>query len=408
LTLLTGENAFEVNPLDLIAVECLRIFEPEVYKSISLSKTLLTSSYNDQNEREKAIADLEGIFKNAPQERIEDVKTIIKQLFPPIESLFGGYSYGDDYGDIWFKDLRICHPDIFSRYFQFSIPIDDISQSDLEDILFLSNNRDALVQKLNSLKSNNLLKAALNQLDAYKHDIPLENSNDFIPALMDIGDTTDDQSIGFTSFSSHLHLVRIVLWYLRKEDSIEERGNKLLTAFSKTDGLSVMAHILAGEISRREKPDNGNLLLTTDATLEKAKGDFIKKFKSIIKSDPKLLFSNIHLAGLLFRTKNFGEIKTIRKWLGENITTFEDLLVILDRFMSQVSSQTMGDYVGKIKDQIRLDNLNTFFPLENVIELIKNKDRESLNEHQKRVWDALQATLKRKEKGLSDDSWDDY
>ncbi|WP_323964776.1 P-loop NTPase fold protein [Aeromonas hydrophila] len=37
-SLLKGKSAFEVNPVDLIAIECLRVFEPDVYSELARSK----------------------------------------------------------------------------------------------------------------------------------------------------------------------------------------------------------------------------------------------------------------------------------------------------------------------------------------------------------------------------------
>ncbi len=407
VSLLKGAKAFEVNPVDLIAIECLRVFEPDVYKSVSLSKGILTSGHTEHHESEQAKIEITRILEKATEERRDSVKELLKQIFPPIESLLGGYSYGSDFTQRWFKELRVCHPDVFPRYFQFSIPVGDISQSDLEEIISLSGDRAGLVQKLNSLKDAGLLKAALGQLDSYKQDISLENSDAFIPALMDIGDATEDESGGFTGFSAHLHLVRIVLWYLRQDDSIEDRGKRLLSAFSKTDGLSIMAHLLAGEDSRREKEDKAALLLTDDVTFEIAKKAFVRKLEGIAQNEPRRLLHNTHLAGLLFRWKEWGELEKIRAWIVRNISSFEDLHVFLDKFTSQVVSQGMGDYVGRIKHRINLGNIETFISLDRVRELAKHGDREKMNERQRQVMDALEAAFRRRDKGYADDAWDD-
>ena len=391
----------------MIAIECLRMFEPDVYKSIASSKDLLISAHSNQNARDQANQEITIILEKATKERRESVEEILKQIFPPIESLFGGYSYGSEFAETWFKELRVCHPDIFPRYFQFAIPVGDISQSDLDEIIHLSQDRNGLVNKLKSLEEAGLLKAALSQLDSYKQDIPLEYSDSFIPALMDIGDTTENESGGFSGFSAHLHLVRIVLWYLRQEQFIERRGEMLLSGFMKTDGLSVMASIISGEQSRREKEEKADLLLTDEPTFTKAKQEFVAKIQGLAESEPKKLLANIHLAGLLFRWKEWGEIKDIRTWLLKNVCSFEDLIALLEKFTSRIVSQGMGDFVAHIKYGIKLGSVETFFPLECVNELIEKGDIENLDERQKQVLDALNSAIMRREKGYADDAWDD-
>ncbi len=406
VSLLKGNSAFEVNPVDLLAIECLRIFEPDVYKQISLSKELLTSTsrHDDEEAKKKQVLD---ILDKSSQEKRENVEEILKQLFPPIESVLGGSNYSADFIEGWFKELRVCHADIFPRYFQFSIPVGDISQSDLDNLIGLSANRVEFIRKMESLREANLLKSALSHLDTYKQDIPIENSDEFIPALMDIADSTEDQSGGFSGFSPHLHIVRIALWYLRQEPSIEQRGEKLLSAFSKSNGLSLMAHLVSGEDRRCEKQENPELLLTNDDTFDRVKNAFIEKIESIATNEPEALLSNMHLIGLLFCWKDWGELEKIRNWVNENVVTFDAILVFLEAFMSQVFTQGMGDYVGRIKYRINLGNVETFISLERVKELIENGDKEDLNDEQKQIIDCLQAAFSRREKGYSDDSWDD-
>lgn len=405
VSLLKGGIAFEVNPVDLMAIECLRIFEPDVYKSISISKELLTSAYRDRDSNKKSEEALKKIVEKAPIEHREHVEAILKQLFPPIEFLLGGSNYGNSFSERWFKELRVCHPEIFPRYFQFSIPIGDISQSELEEIIGLSGDRTALVEKLSVLKDEGLIKAALSQLDTYKQDIPLEDSDSFISALMDIGDTTENQSGGFSGFSAHTHLVRIVLWYLRQEESIEKRGKRLLSAFSKTSGLSLMAHILVGEESRREKEEKADLLLTNDDTFETAKKLFIEKLEDMSQNEPRNLLSNIHLPGLLFRWKEWSDLEDIRNWLEKNMTTFEDCLAFLEGFTSPVFSQGVGEPVARIKHRINLGEIETFFPLDRLQELVKSGDKEELNESQTQALEALEDAIKRREMGYADDSF---
>lgn len=406
VSLLKGNSAFEVNPVDLLAIECIRVFEPDVYKQISLSKDTLTSLNREGNDEEKREI-VSGILEKCSEENKTYVEEMVKQLFPPIENVLGGFNYGPDFVEGWYKELRVCHVDIFPRYFQFAIPVGDISQSDLDGIIGLSGNRTELVQKFEALREKGLLKSALSHLDTYKQDIPIEDSDEFIPAMMDIADTTEDESGGFSSFSPHLHIIRIVLWYLRQEKSMEQRGKRLLSAFSKTNGLSVMARLVAGDESRRKKQENPDFLITEDEALEQAKQEYVKKIENIAQNDPQSLLSNEHLPGLLFRWRDWGELENIRKWVENNVNSLETLLVFLSSFMAQSFSHTMGDYVGKISYKIHLKSVETFISLDKVKELVDNADKQILDEKQKRILETLKKAFDRRAKGVPDDAWDD-
>lgn len=403
-SLLQGERAFEVNPIDLIGIECLRVFEPDVYKALSSSKLLMTTSPTDDRE---AKGNLDSILSKSSDGRRAHVEEIIKQLFPPVESLMGGYTYDSDFREAWFKELRVCHSEVFSRYFQFAIPVDDISQSELERLIELSSDKDGLVDALCALKARGLLKAALSQLDTYKQDVPLAHSDTFVPALMDIGDTVADESSGFLGLGAHTHLVRIVLWYLRQEQSVAERGRLLLSAFSKSTGLSIMASILSGEVSRREDPSKEALLLTNDTILKSAKGALIDKIVSTATNAPDAFLHHMHLVRLLYIWREWGEAEKATAWAKENVTSAGHLMVFLDSFTSPVTSQGFGDYTAQIKYRLNLGSIETYIPLETIRTLHSMIRKEELSERQQQIYDALSNAIDRRDKGYADDAWDD-
>lgn len=91
-SLLKGKNVFEVNPVDLIAIECLRVFEPNVYREIARSKEIFTKSGSGRFGRDddSTTALINGILDKAPMNKRGFVKEIVEQLFPTIEWTLGG------------------------------------------------------------------------------------------------------------------------------------------------------------------------------------------------------------------------------------------------------------------------------------------------------------------------------
>jgi len=112
-SLLKGKSAFEVNPVDLFAVECLRMFEPEVYGEIARSKHIFTK--NGGERQETATAVVNGILDKASEGKRENVEELIRQLFPTIEWALGGSQYDGGFSKGWLRDMRICHPSNFDK-----------------------------------------------------------------------------------------------------------------------------------------------------------------------------------------------------------------------------------------------------------------------------------------------------
>ena len=170
VSLFRGTGSFEVNPVDLIALEVLRVFEPGVYQRLSDAKTELTSlrdtahDSHDQNERTRKL--IESIVDTGSQP--VQAREIVKQLFPPVNWVFSGPRYGHSFAEQWFRELRLCHPDVFDRYFHLTIPEGGISQAQLDGILSLAGNREGLVAEFRALNERGFLGVLLDRLEAYK------------------------------------------------------------------------------------------------------------------------------------------------------------------------------------------------------------------------------------------------
>ena len=171
-------------------------------------------------------------------------------------------------------------------------------------MLSLTADSDRLSSFILSLKERGILKNALSQFESFTDEVPLENGSEYIKGVLDIGDQIDHESIGFTMFSSNTHAVRLVVWFLRRIDDLEERGKLLLECFKASKGLSIVEHILQGDENRREKADADQIL--RDEEFELLKAEFVKKLDEMSENAPSELLSNEHLVSFLYRWRRWG------------------------------------------------------------------------------------------------------
>lgn len=101
--------------------------------------------------------------------------------------------------------MRICHPSNFDKYFQFSIPSGELSNSDLREMLDLTSDSERFSAFILSLKERGILKNALSQFESFTDEVPLDNAHNYIKGILDIGDKIDHESTGFT-FSALTHM----------------------------------------------------------------------------------------------------------------------------------------------------------------------------------------------------------
>lgn len=396
-TLFKGKRVFEVNPVDLIAIECLRVFEPDVYKEIARAKEIFTRNGSDRYGRsqESTAAIINGILDKSFEGRRESVKEMILQLFPTIKWALGGTQYSGGFAKTWLRDMRVCHPSNFDKYFQFSIPSSELSNSDLQEMLILTANSDKLSSFILSLKERGILKNALAQFESFTDEIPLENGKAYIKGILDIGDQVDHESIGFTMFSSNTHAVRLVVWFLQRIDDLEKRGKLLLDCFKASDGISIVESILQSDENSRDKSDTD--LILRDEEFEQLKNEFVNKLDEMSNLTPDKLLSHEHLVSFLYRWKRWGDESKVIEWLKSQTRTTEGCLILLKRFVHKVSSQVIGDYVANITANIKLESIETFLDIATIQEKIEDIDEDKLDYQTKEALKAFHNALDKRE-----------
>lgn len=329
------------------------------------------------------------------------MKELVKELFPTIEWCLGGTHYSGEFGNTWLREMRVCHPSNFDKYFQFSIPKGELSNSDLQEMLSLTSDSEGLSTFILSLKERGILKNALSQFESFTEEVPVDNGYTYIKGLIDIGDKIDHESIGFTLFSSNTHAIRLVVWFLRRIDDLEERGKLLLKCFKDSEGISIVERILQADENRREKSDADILL--PDTKFEELKEEFVRKLDYMAENSPEILMSHEHLVSFLYRWKRWGDEKKVISWLKSQTLTTDGCVNLLKAFASKSSSQAMGDYVAKITTNIKLESIENFLEIDPIADAIRNINEADLDEVAHEAIEAFKVALERREKGISDD-----
>ena len=145
----------------MIAIECLRVFEPNVYSKLSNSKeaftTLRSVSGNNQTDKVKYSRIIEDIIKSA-SEKIENLSKVSWKTFFLL--LSGSLATITMIIHLIKNGLRNseCHKDHFDKYFKLSFDSEDFSTSDFINFLKLTANREQLKDKILALDARNVLE----------------------------------------------------------------------------------------------------------------------------------------------------------------------------------------------------------------------------------------------------------
>lgn len=390
-------NSFEVNPVDLIAVEVLRVFVPEVYERLPQMKHILTDQPRlwREEELEQDKAQLERLLKAAPEDSRAAVRGILENLFPSTSAVLSGFSHSDASNN-WFPELRICSHKVFERYFQLALPSGDISQAELDEVISLIADREALRKKFSDLKSRGLLDVLLDRLDDYKDRLPVDGVESFVTALFDLDVDADDELLALR-LSPQTHLLRIVYSYLQREPDQTRRRQILDAALAKTTGLATPI-VAVSELTKASEP---GLLFTQQSDVHDLQRQAVQKIKEAAASGR--LAKEKQLADLLAVWNHWGDPAEVRGWVAELVRNPEGLLGFLGAFKQTVRTYGSFTAVPEERHYYRLSDLENYIDVAALTERVDSLDTQELPPEDQRNIKLLREALARRRVGEPDD-----
>lgn len=385
----SNNGLLEVNPVDLLAIEAIRVFEPEAYEQISSNKFLLTETHDRRNQDDLA-KELDKIISKVKPDNQETFKFILGGLFSPIDWVLNGMHYGSSFYGEWNKDTRICARDYFDYYFQFKVPKGNLSAFEKQEILKSIDDGNVFLDKLQDFQKNGNLKIVLSFLDDVKKEIKAKNPSSLISALMVIGEKTDRFEGALSQFDSFTHCCRIIYWYLKENFSEVERYDILSRSFQINKSFTVMSKV----ISFAEPKDNKEQLFRPE-DLENLKTEWLNALKSSLKKDPLFILDSMRLKIIIGAWKAFSKFEEIREWFVQNIESdSKNLLKFLHASIYRSETNTIGSAVLNIHYKIDRDYIEQFTNFETVLQKLNALSIDSLNDNEKVIIELVNETSK--------------
>ena len=350
-------GTMEVNQIDLLGLEALRVFEPDVYDVLPQHRRLLLEGpgRSHHDKKEDAQAEFARLLERAPETNREAVKQILAVVFQPIEWLVQNYMFGSGFEEEWQRKLRACSEQHFDRYFLLAVPEDDVSQRDVEAVLAVVADRERLVNTLVDLRERDLLDAMLQRLEAYKEHIDRAAATPFVTALFDVGDGLTGVK-GMYDLGASMHAQRIVYWYLRSFPTEAERERVLDAAIRATVGLQLPLHIVSGEL-RRDKSRQADHLIT-EARLPDFQALCVTKLRAFAEAGT--LRDHSDLGWLLYRWREWTDDAEAREWVASITRDPAGAMALVRSFTQDIRTHGMGDRVATVRPTTKLSDIDAF------------------------------------------------
>jgi len=330
-TLHLNQGVLEVNPVDLIAVEVLRMFEHDAFVGISKSffaqRTFgpLDGSEDVAKAFSKQINDIVSRASNQPQDQ-EPLKHLLQALFPQSRS--------QDISSEWKRDFRICDDMAFYKYFQLTLDSTKPTAQEVTRFVRDTGDRDLLVELLRDAINRNTIQDFLECIFASREELPIDHMQMVASALFDVGDELPERTKSMFSAGLDMDCIRII--YHRLKGAPQSKSTELLwQAYNATMGFILPIRNLALEDQNtRDKGNKDEFLISADK-LDQFTSLTLDRIRA--KAADKSLLDHKDCGYVLYRWQEWSKTDEVKEWLNKIIEDRVDAVKLLARLMSDIT-----------------------------------------------------------------------
>lgn len=215
----------EVNTVDLMLIEALKIFYPNYYKFIKERPDFFLGSYqkgtmhsgrstnqNKINSLKEHFEELASSLKKTEKNKVEE---LLSELFPKLKSALQNYHFGSQHYTMWRKEKRICSPDYFDRYFSYAVIDGDISDIEFDQFLqsVKGNNNTQTINSIKKLIEKTSTTKLIEKLHSKIDDYTWEEGKKLSLALVRMAENFDSTGTPYNlGIDSSLKLAAIFIY----------------------------------------------------------------------------------------------------------------------------------------------------------------------------------------------------
>jgi len=359
-------DVFEVNIVDFLVLETLRVFESDLHEALFRERALVLQEgrfrSDGRQDAEKAAA--EQFLEALPEARRAIARDTIKELFPPLEWAFGGTNYGDGFHLNWVAEKRVCSPRYFPRYFELQTAIGEISERRFVEFLDATATDDGLTETIATVEADGLLSSLVARFDESVDRLPVENAAVLLPGMFSIAQKLVGlRGGGFNS--PWISAWRATSWYLKRIPT-ELRGGLIFEALRQTQALSVAAmliHLSDPADQKQGKADTFDPALDLE-TIEAMKTLWLQLIRERA-ADGHTLIAHPDIVSLLYIWKGYaGSFDEPRRWMLGAIKTDDGFANMATRMMSTGTSHSWGDRVSTVQTYFNRGAIEDFIGID--------------------------------------------
>lgn len=234
---------------DLMALEAVRVFMPEVFSKLHASAQSLTavSSYYGTESIDASV----GALVTAGGEKSKAVKDLIDRIFPAASRHIGGTSYGSDWLPRWLRSRRVAHRDILLLYLE-RVAGASLTAHDRAEIAWgLMHDQDAFDGFLRQIEPQQL-QDVIAALETFESDFRLEHVAPATIVLLNLVPEIQERTRGMFEVGKSQIVRRVVLRLLKSISDEAEVERAVEQVLPELDSLSAQWSVIS-VVGHRER-----------------------------------------------------------------------------------------------------------------------------------------------------------
>ncbi|MET4620641.1 hypothetical protein ABIE18_002090 [Arthrobacter sp. 2762] len=238
-----------VELVDILALEAIRVFRPDLMAKIAAIRIALTSarSYQGEGPASQQNADIDSFLALAKSDK-EAAESLIRRIFPAAASHLGSPNYGANWSNAWLKKRVVAHGEILNLYLERSGSVTLTSFERAEVAFSMFKDGDALDEYLRDVQPVEQ-ESVISSLVAFEEDFP---AGAVVPAsvtLLNLYPDLPERPRQFFDLGAAMVVIRACLRLMKvlktedeRESAAREILEKLKTLSAKFQFLSMIGH----------------------------------------------------------------------------------------------------------------------------------------------------------------------
>lgn len=366
LPLHVSNDVFEVNIVDFLVLEAVRVFDADLHEAMIVERDLVLQkgrfqSDNLDNQNQTAA---KRLLEKIPEHRRAVAQEALTDLFPALEWAFGGVTYSAEFRQQWHAEKRVCASRYFSRYFELRTAVGEISESSFLSFIDATATEDALNAMIDEVDAQTMLPSLVARLDESADRLPPANAPILLTVMFSIGQRLVHlRGSGFSS--PWISAWRSISSYLRRIPE-DIRGRLATDALRETKALSVAAILIHLSDPADYKQESGrefDPVLDLD-TVNILKAVWLQIMRSRAEDDHHLI-DQPDLISLLYVWEKYEESPTRpRRWAAAAIETDDGFAKMASRMLTTGTTRSWGDSVSVPHNTFKRETIQDFIGIE--------------------------------------------